>query len=412
MVRIGLVVSSTIMAALAGSVMLAGVRVGSHHAANAGAALPPDLRALPAADLRIASSGAQKYLRFSTTSWNGGAGKLHLVGGPTDPDTDTQIVYQQIFNVDGTYTQYEAGSFIWHADHGHVHFDDYAIYILRPVTPGPADRVASKMTFCIIDTTPYDLSLPGAPQTAQYVFCDGVAQGMSVGWGDTYGWYLAGQEIDITGLPNGDYWLKIEIDPEERIIESDDGNNSSTILIRITNNSVSQITPTPTATPTRTSTSTATPTLTRTPTATATPTPAPATDSDGDGCSDAQEAGADPVQGGDRDAQSPWDFFDVPAPAGPDTGADGRLILSPDSVRDRAVSLHDVGVVLAYVGRNGSNAAYVADNNLDGASDGTQLDRAPSADPAKLWRSGPPNGGISLQDVGVALAQVGHSCAP
>jgi hypothetical protein len=134
--------------------------------------------------------------------------------------------------------------------------------------------------------------------------------------------------------------------------------------------------------------------------------------SDGDSCSDLEENGAAPHQGGDRDYLVGWDFYDVPTPAGPATGADGKLILMPSSVRNKAVSLQDVGVVLAYVGRTASNPAYSGDNNADGTADGQQIDRTPSVTPGKPWRSGAPSGAISLQDVGVALAQVGHSCLP
>jgi hypothetical protein len=374
-------------------------------------ALVPDLRAFPASDLTIQSSGEVKLLRFSTTSGNIGAGKLDLVGGPTDPQTGTQIVYQHIYNDDGSYSEYLAGHFVWHPLHNHTHFDDYADYILAPVVPGTADRIASKTTFCIIDTTPVDLTLPGAPQSPQYVFCNGASQGMSVGWGDTYGYTLAGQEIDITGLPNGDYYLTIDIDPDNHIIELNDGNNASTITIRIINNSVGIIA-SPTATPTATRTPTGTPTKTATPTRTPTrtPTPAPGVDTDGDGCTDADEMGVDPAQGGDRDPLSPWDFFDVPSPAGPATGADGRLILMPSSARDGAITLGDVGVVLSYVGRRSTNPAYGQDNDGNGQADGQQLDRTVSADASKPWRSGPPNGAVNLQDVGVVLAQVGDSC--
>ena len=87
--------------------------------------------------------------------------------------------------------------------------------------------------------------------------------------------------------------------------------------------------------------------------------------------------------------------------------ADGRLLLTLASVRGQTISLEDVGVVLSYVGRSAASPAYGEDNNSDGLPDGQQLDRAPSADPAKPWRSTGPTGGISLQDVGVALAQVG-----
>jgi hypothetical protein len=131
---------------------------------------------------------------------------------------------------------------------------------------------------------------------------------------------------------------------------------------------------------------------------------------DGDGCHDLEEVGADKVFGGQRDPFSPWDFFDVPAPAGPDLGADGKMILTLASARNKVISLQDVGVVLAYVGRTPANPAYTQDNNADGTADGEQMDRTPSMTPAEPWRSGPPNNGVSLQDVAVALAQVGHHC--
>jgi hypothetical protein len=134
---------------------------------------------------------------------------------------------------------------------------------------------------------------------------------------------------------------------------------------------------------------------------------------DGDGCGDGREVRTltyTPNRGGDRDPLSRWDFFDVPSPAGPATGTDGKLILATSAARNGAVTLQDVGVVLAYVGRSAANPAYAADANDDGLADGEQLDRSPSAVFGKPWRSGPPNSAISLQDVGVALAQVGHSC--
>jgi hypothetical protein len=134
-------------------------------------------------------------------------------------------------------------------------------------------------------------------------------------------------------------------------------------------------------------------------------------DTDGDGCVDEKELGPNPSLGGDRDPSSPWDFFDVPAPSGPDLGSDGKPILTTSSARNKAVSLQDVGTVLTYVGRIASiSPEYTQDNNDDGIPDGEQLDRTLSANPAKPWQSGPPNDAVSLQDVGIALAQVGHVC--
>jgi hypothetical protein len=76
-----------------------------------------------------------------------------------------------------------------------------------------------------------DLDLPGAPSTAVYSTCGNVKQGMSVGWGDTYGSYLAGQAIDVTGLPDGRYNLVIEVDPQKRLLEAADNDNVSCVLL-------------------------------------------------------------------------------------------------------------------------------------------------------------------------------------
>jgi hypothetical protein len=145
-------------------------------------------------------------------------------------------------------------------------------------------------------------------------------------------------------------------------------------------------------------------------TATVTPPPDP-TDTDGDGCSDAEENGPNPAFGGDRDALSPWDFYDVPAPP-----------LSPsfpNAARDQVVSLNDAAAVLQYFGTtaespaefNDNGLAYGSDWNENGVADGREYDRLPSADAMSPWRSGPPSGDVSLEDVAVGLFQFGHICS-
>jgi lysyl oxidase/IPT/TIG domain-containing protein len=135
-------------------------------------------------------------------------------------------VYQRVYNSDGTYADYFAGTFVWHPSHNHFHFGDYALYRLDPVNaPGGSPKSGSKTTFCIMDTTKVDGSLPGAPQQAVYATCGNTVQGMSVGWGDTYGYWLAGQSIDVTGNPSGDYCLSIQIDPKGRLCEADEAND-------------------------------------------------------------------------------------------------------------------------------------------------------------------------------------------
>ena len=195
--------------------------------------LQPNLEALPADEFRLETDAASRtYLRFSTTTWNSGLGPLELVAGDKEPGQ--QKIYQRIHLDDGSYYDLLAGTFVWHEQHGHFHFEDYALYTLQEAdAPGASERTSSKTTFCVIDTDRINHKLPGAPKRSVYGTCGGETQGMSVGWGDTYRYYLAGQAIDVTDLADGDYQLTIEVDPKNRLLEKNDADNTSTIRLHI-----------------------------------------------------------------------------------------------------------------------------------------------------------------------------------
>lgn len=195
--------------------------------------LRPNLRPFAAYSAALVqNSSGGTMLIFSTTSWNSGLGPLELRAG--DTSSQGQNVYQRVYLSDGTYQDHLAGTFEWHPEHNHFHFEDYALYTLQPAgASGGSDRIGSKTTFCVMDTGKVDGSLPAAPALPVYVACDPDIQGMSVGWGDTYIRSLPGQGIDVTGLPEGDYRLSIEIDPKSRILETDDGDNGSCTLLHL-----------------------------------------------------------------------------------------------------------------------------------------------------------------------------------
>jgi hypothetical protein len=200
--------------------------------ASAQTALKPNLQARPAWNISL--SGGRLY--FNATNWNNGDGPLELVAGETDSVAQKQNVYQRIYLSDGNYYDQLAGSFVWHPLHNHFHFEDFAVYTLQPYdAPGASDRMSQKTTFCVMDTTKINGSLTGAPATAVYSTCGNIKQGMSVGWGDTYGSSLAGQSIDVTGLPNGSYKLVIEVDPKNRLQEINENvtDNTSCVLLQL-----------------------------------------------------------------------------------------------------------------------------------------------------------------------------------
>jgi len=56
-------------------------------------------------------------------------------------------------------------------------------------------------------------------------------QGISMGWLDWYPSNLPGQSIDVTDFPAGEYRLSIVVDPEDRLRELDDSDNTSSLQI-------------------------------------------------------------------------------------------------------------------------------------------------------------------------------------
>ena len=222
----GLVIAGAVAAFAAG---LGGVE--PTPAAASPQSLYPDLYPLAATDFRfdtVTINGEQRtVLRFSTTSANGGDGPLDLWADPeiiVQNGSQKQKVYQRVLLADGTWETLAspAGTFIYHDGHNHTHFQGYAIYDLhRPNDRENVRAHGAKTTFCIMDTTRIDRKLPGAPKRAVYRTCGGEVQGMSVGWGDKYSYYLDGQWVDVTdlvqnnadGANDRDYVLTIEVDP-------------------------------------------------------------------------------------------------------------------------------------------------------------------------------------------------------
>ena len=206
------------------------------------AALEPDLT------VDLASGLADWFqigntLYFAQATPNIGLGPMDLWAG-ADLGNGTQIVNQRIYLDPSltTYIEREAGTFTFHPEHGHIHFDDYTTYSLRQSLPdangdGVADVGAvvaggQKTSFCLVDAAPYDLGLPNAAPEASGFGC-GTAQRISVGWEDVYDALTPGQQIDVSGLAPGQYWLEANVDPDNRLLESNESNNVGRVLISI-----------------------------------------------------------------------------------------------------------------------------------------------------------------------------------
>jgi hypothetical protein len=70
-----------------------------------------------------------------------------------------------------------------------------------------------------------------------------VTMGHSRGWGYTYPWGLVGQYLDMTGLPDRRYRLRVtadgnSADGSDRFLDSDETNNSTWADLQITGDTV------------------------------------------------------------------------------------------------------------------------------------------------------------------------------
>jgi hypothetical protein len=172
-----------------------------------------------------------------------GDGNPDITGDGVADDNDV-LVRQRLYadrDRDGVFSRgldtgsrtFTVGCRYYHPVHDHYHVESFARFELRSVSTGSIVRVGPKISFCVGDREPFDLTLPGAPQPVNgdgyYGFSDChirlSTQGSSVGWYDLYGWRLSGQEIDVTGLPAGRYCLVARTDPLNRIVETNEDNN-------------------------------------------------------------------------------------------------------------------------------------------------------------------------------------------
>ncbi len=203
--------------------------------------LYPNLETLKPTDLRFGTAtingSTHRVLRFSNTVWNSGEGRLHLQATTvnTSSGKKTKVDQRIYYGTKPTdpYTTQFVGNFVYHASHSHFHFENFADYELWTKADydsgqGQARWRGKKTTFCIMDTRRVQ-ALPGSPTSAYYSTCGKYVQGLSIGWGDKYGYSLPDQWIDLgtSRLPDGEYVLRSVADPSNSIYESPDKSEPS-----------------------------------------------------------------------------------------------------------------------------------------------------------------------------------------
>lgn len=200
-------------------------------------ALYPDLQTVVPQQLQVVNAQQRDWLRFSNGIANTGQGTLQIrpeypVGNSTDP----QKAIQQLFDAQGAVVyEQEVSQFEFHPEHNHWHIDAVALFEVRKSSPtGPVVGGNSiKTTFCLIDW----VKLDGNSNSRERVYfdCFGI-QGISPGWVDQYNQAVEGQELDITGVPAGKYYLVSTANPDKNMLEATYTNNTAWVSFDLTRN--------------------------------------------------------------------------------------------------------------------------------------------------------------------------------
>ena len=150
--------------------------------------------------------------------------------------TQTQDIYQEVLDSEGGFTSTLINTFaLQQGTIGALSFTSLARYSLKEVLPndgvGAVVATNDKTSHAVVDSVAIDKSLPGSPSTFFYRSGFINPLGISVGYADLYGRNILEQRLDVTGVPSGQYWLEVEIDPLGRVQELDDTNNITRILV-------------------------------------------------------------------------------------------------------------------------------------------------------------------------------------
>lgn len=241
---------------LTGALMIVATGL-SARSAEPGASLAqyPDLRTVVPQHLNLVNEHKRDLLRFSNGVANTGGGPWAMrPDPPLEQATDFTTAIQEIRSNAAFYRcgeqpkqvsecyevlqEIPTSRFEFHAAHNHWHIGDVALFEVRKGSPtGPVVGGNSiKTTFCLVDS----YALEGNSPTSSRLFWDCYAghQGIQQGWVDQYHQATPGQEVDLTGVANGDDYYLVSTSNADRVfVEQDYTNNTAWVRFTLSQSS-------------------------------------------------------------------------------------------------------------------------------------------------------------------------------
>lgn len=194
----------------------------------------PNLVPMPAWGFETFHRKGKDFLAFAAMEWNEGPAPL-VVEGFRRQNEDVMDAYQYFHEGQEPVGRASVGTFEFHegSGHHHWHFEQFTRYSLLDSTQTEAVR-SKKQSWCLAPTDAVDLTIEGANwhpgSLGLSTACGGsnslwVREILDVGWGDTYFQYFGGQAFNITGLPNGKYYVEVHVNPNGDLFETDTTDN-------------------------------------------------------------------------------------------------------------------------------------------------------------------------------------------
>ncbi len=177
---------------------------------------------------------AIRCLRFGFGVRNTGLGPMdlhHTGSSPLEHD-----LFQTVHLANGATRSRPAGRAVFHKTHGHFHHD----------------AAVGLQLFRVTDTETGALEEAGAPRTKGFAHRNELIRdwdrfypdstilgfGLLSGWADIYEWDRPGNYIDFGLNGDGDYVIRMEADPVDGVLESNESDNFGYTYLRVTGGAV------------------------------------------------------------------------------------------------------------------------------------------------------------------------------